>query len=215
MVEPDPEELHEVARRDPDRQATHVERPRADIADAQAGHADPVLVGIERAQCLAEHLADAVAAVGTHGQVGADALLARIEADRMVGRSEDHALHAGLARRLEDVVAADDVGLQDLVPRSLDRMAAEMDDAVGALQHRGHLVRPGEIGGDEGLARLKVRRRDPVAQHQAGIELRQQRACHGADAAGGAREDDPTGGVASLGHSSFLLPAFDSVRANA
>jgi len=37
---------------------------RPDIADAEAGHRNAVLVGIERPQRLAEHLADAVATVG-------------------------------------------------------------------------------------------------------------------------------------------------------
>src|SRR5882724_1539825 len=140
MLEPDAEELHDVFRRDPDRQAARVERPRADIADPEAGHDHAVLVGIERAQRLAERLADAIAAVGPHRDVGADLALARIEADGVVGRGEDHALRAGLPRRLEEVVAADDVGIQDLIPRALDRMAAEMDDAVRALHRRRDLV---------------------------------------------------------------------------
>ena len=47
----------------------------ADIADAQAGHDHAVLVGVERAQRLAERLADAIAAVGPHRDVGADLAL--------------------------------------------------------------------------------------------------------------------------------------------
>ena len=113
MLQHDAEELHDVLRRDPDRQAACIERPRADIADPETSHDHAVLVGIERAQRLAERLADAVAAVGAHRKVGADLAPARIEADRVIGRSEDHALDAGLPRRLEEVVAADDVGLQD------------------------------------------------------------------------------------------------------
>ena len=46
----------------------------ADIADAQAGHAQAVLVGIERAERFAERLAHAVAAVRAHRHVDADAL---------------------------------------------------------------------------------------------------------------------------------------------
>ena len=78
-----------------------------------------MLVGIERADRLAEHLADAVAAVRARGDVGADPVMARIEADRVVGRGEHHALDALFARGLEQIVAADDVGLQDLCPRGL------------------------------------------------------------------------------------------------
>ena len=190
MLEPDADQLHDVLGRDPDRQPPHVERTRPDIADPEAGHDHAVLVGIERAQRLAERLADAVAAVGPHREVGADLALARIEADGVVGRGEDHALDAGLPRRLEEIVAADDIGLQDRVPRPFDRIAAEMDDAVRALHGRRDLVGLGEVGGDEGLARQQVLGLHLVAQHQAGIERRQQRPDHGADAARGAGEDD-------------------------
>ena len=135
-----------------------------------------VLVGVERAQRLAERLADAIAAVGPHRDVGADLALARIEADGVIGRGEDHALDACLARRLEEVVAADDVGIQDRVPRASlrDRMAAEMDDAVGALHRRRDLVGLGEVGRDEGFARLQILGLHAIAQHQPGIELGEQ-----------------------------------------
>ena len=89
-----------------------------------------MLVGIERADRLAEHLADAVAAVRARGDVGADAVMARIEADGVVGGSEDHALDALAVGGLEQIVAADNVGLVDLVPTAFDGIAAEMQDAV-------------------------------------------------------------------------------------
>ncbi len=191
MLQPDAEELHEILGRDPDRQPPHVERPRADIADAQAGHDHAVLVGVERAQRLAERLADAVAAVGPHRDVGADLALARIEADRVVGRGEDHALHAGLARRLEQVVAADDVGVEDLLPRALRPNGRRDGSRCRApLTSAATCVGLGEVGLHEGLAGLQVLRLHPVAQHQPGIELGQQWPRHGADAAGGAGEDD-------------------------
>jgi hypothetical protein len=85
MVEPDAAELHQVLRLQPDRKPAMVERHLAEIADPDAGDAEPVLVGIERADRFAEHLADAIAAVRTRRDVGADAVMARIEADRMVG----------------------------------------------------------------------------------------------------------------------------------
>ena len=61
-----------------------IERRLAEIADPDAGHLDAVLVGIERADALAEHLADAVAAVRARGDVGADAMMPRVEADRVI-----------------------------------------------------------------------------------------------------------------------------------
>jgi len=94
-------------------------------------------------------------------------------------------------------------------------MTAEVDDAVGARERRRDFFGAGEIGGDEGLMRLQIRRLDPVAQHQPGIEPGQQGPGHGADAAGGTGEDDSTGRVPSVGHSCLLLPAFDNGRANA
>src|SRR5262245_48254167 len=80
----------------------------------------PVLVGVERAQRLAERLARAVARVWPHRFVRADPALARIEADRVVRRGEHHALDLGAARSLEQVVAADDVGAEDRLPRPFD-----------------------------------------------------------------------------------------------
>src|SRR5882672_1919495 len=84
MIEPDPAELHQVFRLQPDREPAMIQRLVAEIADAKAGDAEPMLVGIERAHRLAEHLADAVAAVGARGHVGADPVMAWIEAHRMV-----------------------------------------------------------------------------------------------------------------------------------
>src|SRR4051812_25441030 len=78
MVEPDPAELHQVFRLQPDREPAMVQRFVAEIADPQARHADAVLVGIERADRLAKRLADAVAAVRAHRHVGADAVMPRI-----------------------------------------------------------------------------------------------------------------------------------------
>ncbi len=56
--------------------------------------------------------------------------------------------------------------------------------------------RPGEIGLHERLARLKVPGLYSVAQHQPTIELGQQRPRHGADATGGAGENDAARRVA-------------------
>ena len=167
MLEADAEELHEILGRDPDRQPPLVERLVADVADAQAGHAHAVLVGIERAQRLAERLADAVAAVGPHRDVGADAGACADRSRRRGWTRRRHALHALAARRLEQIVAADDVGLQDRLPGPFDREAAEMDDAVDALDDLLDLVELGEIGGDEASSAARSAGGD-VAQPQPG-----------------------------------------------
>src|SRR5262249_15878558 len=65
-LEADANELHEVLRREPDREPPPVHRHIAEIADADAGDAQSVLERIKRAERLAERLADAVAGIGTH-----------------------------------------------------------------------------------------------------------------------------------------------------
>src|SRR5262245_32645640 len=71
MLKPDSNKLCQILWLDPDRQPPFVERLVVDVADADARHAQPVLVGIERADRLAEGLAHAVAAVGTYGHIHA------------------------------------------------------------------------------------------------------------------------------------------------
>src|SRR5580704_242936 len=83
VIEPDPTELHQVFRLEPDRQPSMIERLVAEIADPNAGDLHAVLVGIERADRFAESLADAVAAVGPRSHVGADPVMPGIEADRV------------------------------------------------------------------------------------------------------------------------------------
>jgi hypothetical protein len=61
------------------------------------------------------------------------------------GRKND-ALDAFTARRLEQVVAADDIGLQDRIPGTLDRVAAKMKNAVDAFADRLDLGEIGQIG---------------------------------------------------------------------
>jgi hypothetical protein len=75
-----------------------------------------------------------------------DRLAARIEADRVVRGRHDDALDPGAARRLEHVVEADDVALEDVLPGIFAGDAAEMHDAVDAGDHlldRRHI---GDIG---------------------------------------------------------------------
>src|SRR5262245_26819173 len=130
MLEADADELHQIFRREPDREPAAINRRVAEIADADAGHAQSVLERVERAERFAERLAHAIARVGTYRGVHADPTLARIEADRVVRGGEHHASHALAARRLEQVVAADDVRLQDRLPRPFDRKPAEMHDPL-------------------------------------------------------------------------------------
>src|SRR5262249_1256860 len=65
MLEADADELHEVLRREPDREPPPVDRHIAEVADADAGDAQSMLERIKRAERLAERLADAVARIGT------------------------------------------------------------------------------------------------------------------------------------------------------
>src|SRR5205085_8458788 len=80
VLEADADQLDEVFRLHPDRQPALVERLVAEVADPQAQYAQPVLVGVERAQRLAEGLADAIAGVWPHGDIDADVVVARVEA---------------------------------------------------------------------------------------------------------------------------------------
>src|SRR5882757_8934308 len=62
MIEPDPAQLHQIFRLQPDREPAMIERLVAKIADPDTSDPEPVLVGVERADRFAKHLADAVAA---------------------------------------------------------------------------------------------------------------------------------------------------------
>src|SRR5215470_129561 len=58
MLEPDADQLQEIFRLEPDRQSPLVSGPIGDVADADRGRAQAMLVGIERRERLAEGLAD-------------------------------------------------------------------------------------------------------------------------------------------------------------
>ena len=149
-----------------------------------------VLVGIHRAQRLAERLADAVARIRAHRLVDADAALARIKADRVIGGREDDALDAGAARRLEQVVAADDIGIEDRLPRAFDRKAAEMHDAVDAGDRLLDLRHVGEIGLHEVLVGAQIGRLLDVADADLRIDALQQLAQPRADVARGSGDQN-------------------------
>src|SRR5581483_8402411 len=190
VLQADADQLHEVLGADPDRQAALVDGPVADVADPEAQHAQAVLLGVEGAERLAERLAHAVARVGPHRDVGADAVMARVEPHRVVGGSEHHPLDALAARRLEQVVAADDVGLQDRLPRAFHRVAAQVDDAVDAVDDALHLLDAGEVGGNERLVVGEVGGLPDVAQAKVGVDGLQEPAQARADVARGAGEQD-------------------------
>src|SRR6185437_1437095 len=111
----------------------------------------------------AEQLADAITAVGPRGDVGPDTMMARIETHRVVRRCKYHPFDALPARSLEQVVTADDVGLQDDVPRPFNRKPAEMQNAVDAVADRFNLREIGEVGLPEGLISPEICRRLDVA----------------------------------------------------
>ena len=107
----------------------------------------------------------------------------------MVRRGEDDALDARLACRLEQIVAADDIGVEDRLPRPLDRKAAQMHDPLYALASLLDLGRLGEIGLDELLIGFEIGRLLQVRDDQAGINRLQQAPQIGADSAGRAGDE--------------------------
>src|SRR5689334_5821632 len=109
MLDADRNELRDVARADPEREPPLVDRLGINVADPDHEDLHAVLVGVQAAERLAEYLRDAVAAVGLRIDAMVDRLVAAIEAHGVVARRKDDALHAIAPRRLEDVVAADDV----------------------------------------------------------------------------------------------------------
>src|SRR3954454_21120097 len=84
MLETDPAEQHEIFGLEPDRQPAMIQRFVAEIANPNARHLEPVLVGVERTYRLTEHLANAVAAVRSRRHIGAYPVMARVETNRMV-----------------------------------------------------------------------------------------------------------------------------------
>ena len=93
-------------------------------------------------------------------------------------------------RRLEQIVAADDVGLQDGIPRPLDGESTEMDDAVDAGDSALDLGHAGEIGRDKGLVRTEIGRPLDVAQAQLAIDALEQLPQPRADAASRASDQN-------------------------
>src|SRR5262245_55106324 len=149
MFKPDADQLHKVLRGEPNRQPALIERLLAQVADPEAEHPQAILVGVKGAQCLTERLAETIAGVGPHGDVGADALHARVEADGVVGGGKHDAASALATRRLEQIAAADDVGVEDPLPGALDRMAAQVNDTLAAVHRPLDFGQIAKFGGNE------------------------------------------------------------------
>ena len=166
MIESDTDELGEVAVARPDAQAPLVDGLGEGVADAHRHHLEPVLVGVERPNRLAECLAHPVAAVRAHRDVDPDGLAARIETDRMHAARVDHALRTGLPGRLHDVVGADDVGAEDPLPGPLARDSTHVHHRVDTVDRGTHRVEVREVGSDIGLPFGQVFNGKNVAQPQ-------------------------------------------------
>ena len=162
MFETDAYELQEVLRRDPDRQPPQIDRRVSKVADADTGDAQPIFERIKRPERLAEGFADAVPGIGTYRSINVDASSARIKADHVIRRGEYHPFDAVTARRLEQVVATDNIGVQDRLPRSFDGESAEMHDPLDAGDRPADFCHAGEIGFDERFLGRKIGRAPEV-----------------------------------------------------
>src|SRR5262245_11600719 len=85
MLEPDPDQLHEIFRLEPDRQSPLIGRPVADVANADRGRAQSMLVGVKRGERLAKCFAYAIARIRPQRRIGHAAASPRIEADGVIG----------------------------------------------------------------------------------------------------------------------------------
>ena len=88
---------------------------------------------------LAEHLRDAVAAVGLRIDAMVDGLIAAVEAHGMVAAREDDALHAVAPGRFVHVVGAADVHVADRFPVAFDGEPAQVHDRLHASRRRQHV----------------------------------------------------------------------------
>ena len=135
-----------------------------------------------------------------------DGPLAPVEADHVIGGREYDPPDALPPRRLEHVVAADDVVVQDRLPGVLDRAGAEMDDAVDARAQALDRGRIGEVGPDELLARLGLQV-DHVRQAQARIDAAQQRPDPPPDAARSTGDQHSLHAAPPSGHKVYVASA--------
>ena len=85
----------------------------------------------------------------------------------MIARREDDAFHPVVTGSLEDVVATDDVGLQDVLPWPFNRVAAEVHDRVDAFGDTRHRPWIRNICGLEALVGRKILDRANVREPHA------------------------------------------------
>jgi len=102
-------------------------------------------------------------------------------------RSEDDGEHVAVKclKAADPASEMDDVEVEDRLPVRLDRLAAEVDQAVGAIQELLHLADVGDVRLDEGLAVLEVVDALDVTQDEPVDPAAEERSGHGADSAGG------------------------------
>jgi len=95
------------------------------------------------------------------------------------------------------VVAAADIGIEDLLPGALHRGAAEMHDGIAAFDRRHHCRVIGQIKGDGLFIRRKVGDAVAAGQTQLPRQRRKTAAQFGAKAPCGAGDQD---GIVTRGH---------------
>jgi hypothetical protein len=110
-----------------------------------------------------------------------DPLGARVEADRVVAGGKDDAFYAGPARRLEDIVQADDVSFENHRPRVLARDAAEMDNPVDAGSHALDRSHVRKLGAVDFFSITRRRHGQPIGKAQNRIDTAQGLAQRPAD----------------------------------
>jgi len=102
----------------------------------------------------------------------------------MVRGGKHDPLDLGLPRGFEQVVAADDVGVEDRLPRCFQRVAAEMHDALHACHDLLHVAHAGEVGPHELFIGREIGRSLEIAPADLAVDAFEELAQAGADAAG-------------------------------
>ncbi|CAH1657769.1 hypothetical protein CHELA20_53480 [Hyphomicrobiales bacterium] len=117
------------------------------------------------------------------------------EGDRVVRTRIDDAVDAFVARCLPDIDRADDVGLQDLRPGALARVAAAMDDGIHIAAGVPDGLSILEVACDAFLMRLNVFQWNDVRQDKALISTLERGPQHPADAAARASDEHAIDGT--------------------
>jgi len=179
-----------IVKRQPGPQHPSIRRRGKGREYPQRRRLDAPLVPVKPPQVLDEALGQSVKPVGAVGGIGVDLILQPVIADGMDGTRIDHAGHAGLPRALVDVIAADDIGLQDVVPRTLQRHAAEMHHGLNALAGFAGGLGIVQVEGQRLFVRGQVRDGRHIGQPQLAGQRRQTAAQLRAKAARGPGDQD-------------------------